>query len=433
MKHNMAIWSTELHKTLIDVGVCATRTVQVSRSSHFVCRLSVTANVKQHPVAQLPYSTHQRIRTTNIYTNKFDVCAATVSSLYIDSAKCWTGDDRQMHFDYDEQQILQILIANWLARRKCTVYIHKKMTELSLSVLYLHSKYILNGLRSDNYYASSLRCIIKSLSRARAFNSMAFWNFHGCRQSQSLTRNCKMQHVACAVVLSFRPDPTQPLISHLGRLCVCVCVSRALDAGISISLHLRCNTNGSPQKVLKPNQPFIHPWMVWHGVTKCYCILKWNPFWHLLSWKKRSPSDLHTKSPLKVVSIVFVFRYFPSHTILRNALSSFIISLNSSLGGSTSTSHLFLFNCTIATPPPLHSHQMYAPRPLPSKSLTAHRAHIKLSKYYSLVAVAAQNYRNVLRERCIAHLLSHRDNGIEKWNWPHLISRAYKNGQRWSA
>lgn len=61
MKHNMVIWSTELHKALIDVGVCATRTVQVSCSfDHLVSCVcvcvSVTGNVMPAPCL-LPNST----------------------------------------------------------------------------------------------------------------------------------------------------------------------------------------------------------------------------------------------------------------------------------------------------------------------------------------------------------------------------------------
>lgn len=127
--------------------------------------------------------------------------------------------------------------------------------------------------------------------------------------------------------------------------------------------------------------------------------------------KVAKPKWSHTKSPLKVVSIVIVIRYFPSHTILRNALSSFIISLNSSLGGSTSTSHLFLFNCTIAPSPPSHSPIKYkfawCSRLNRPHSLTAHRAHIKLSKYYSLMH-RAMGIGYVLRERCIALIVTQR-------------------------
>lgn len=222
----MVIWSTELHKALIDVGVCATRTVQVSCS--FVHLVSCVGNGKCNAApCLLPNSTLHAPKNfyrkylhgiNSMFAYKW---ALQLFRIYVYSAKCGTGDDRRMHFDYDGQQILQISIANWLARRKRTVY--NIYTQENDRIIVFGAPFIASLHTLDIVCeANNCLCINPSLRNRNhlcpglvrsAFSLMAFWYFHGCRQSQSLIRNCKKQHVACAVV------PTRLL---LGGLCVCV-------------------------------------------------------------------------------------------------------------------------------------------------------------------------------------------------------------------
>lgn len=148
----MVIWSTELHKTLIDVGVCAPRAQHISVMLISFC-VSVTGNVmcsrQSTEPASLVHDSHT-LDTKNL-NNKYlhelirclhKWCPATVSNLFM----AWklrtlhalamglggfgdVRDVRWMHFDSDYDGTSEKFAKLQLQTDWCVGNVHKEITK----------------------------------------------------------------------------------------------------------------------------------------------------------------------------------------------------------------------------------------------------------------------------------------------------------------